>query len=336
MILKGNERGHAAELALHLLNPRDNDHVTVHAITGFVADDLQGALAESAAISQATQCRNNLFSLSLNPPPEARVSIEDFEAAIARIEARLGLAGQPRAIVFHEKNGRRHAHCVRSRIEPTRLRAINLAHTKRKLMEIAQELYRTHGWEMPEGLTDPARSDPLAYSREEAGQAKRVAHDPKALKSMFGRCWQQSDSRAAFAAALWAGGFCLARGDRRGFVAVDRDGKIWSLSRWCGVSPKDLAARLGDPEALPSPEEARQLFEGVPDRPQQETGVRADPACEARRARLVEGQRRERDTLLAEQGRRRVAEAKARQARMPRGLPGSLGTPKRQLCQAGR
>lgn len=320
MILKGNERGHAAELALHLLNPRDNDHVTVHAIEGFVADDLQGALAESAAISQATQCCNHLFSLSLNPPPEARVSVEEFEAAIAKIEAKLGLIGQPRAIVFHEKNGRRHAHCVWSRIDARRMRAINLAHTRRKLMEIAQDLYREHGWEMPAGFTDPARSDPLAFSREEAGQAKRAARDPKALKAMFGQCWQQSDSRASFATTLWAEGFCLARGDQRGFVAVDRDGKIWSLSRWCGVSPKDLASRLGDPEALPSPEEARRLFDGVPDRQAQETAVRVDPAFEARRVRLVEGQRQERDALLAEQDRRRVAEMKARQARMPRGL----------------
>ncbi len=30
MILKGNERGYGLELARHLLNPRDNDHVTVH------------------------------------------------------------------------------------------------------------------------------------------------------------------------------------------------------------------------------------------------------------------------------------------------------------------
>jgi hypothetical protein len=320
MILKGNERGHAAELAMHLLNPRDNDHVTVHAIEGFVASDLQGALAESAAISQATQCRNHLFSLSLNPPLEARVSVEDFEQAIEKIEAKLGLIGQPRAIVFHEKNGRRHAHCVWSRIEPTGLRAINLAHSKRKLMDIAQDLYRTHGWEMPAGFTDPARRDALAFSREEAGQAKRAARDPKALKAMFAQCWQQSDSRAAFAAALWAEGYCLAHGDRRSFVAVDRDGKIWSLSRWCGVAPKDLAGRLGDPDDLPSPDMAKQLFDGLPERRLDHSSVKLDPAFETRRAHLVEDQRRERDALFKEQEQRCAFEAKARQARIPSGL----------------
>jgi hypothetical protein len=320
MILKGNERGHAAELAVHLLNPRDNDHVTVHSIEGFVANDLQGALSESAAISQATQCRNHLFSLSLNPPPEARVSVEKFEEAIAKIEAKLGLIGQPRAIVFHEKNGRRHAHCVWSRIDPTRLRAINLAHSKRKLMDVAQDLYRTHGWEMPAGFTDPARRDALTFSREEAGQAKRVARDPKALKAMFTRCWQQSDSRAAFAAALWAEGYCLARGDRRGFVAVDRDGKILSLSRWCGVAPKDLTARLGDPDELPSPDMARQLFDGLPDQQFDQNSVKHDPAFEARRANLVQVQSRERDALSKDQEQRHASETKARQASIPKGL----------------
>jgi len=320
MILKGKERGHAAELAVHLLNPRDNDHVTVHAIEGFIASDLQGALAESAAISQATQCRNHLFSLSLNPPPEARVSVEDFEQAIEKIEAKLGLTGQPRAIVFHEKKGRRHAHCVWSRIEPTRLRAINLPHSKRKLMDVAQDLYRTHGWEMPAGFTDPARRDALAFSREEAGQAKREARDPKALKAMFAQCWQQSDSRAAFAAALWAEGYFLAHGDRRSFVAVDRDGKIWSLSRWCGVAPKDLAARLGNQDDLPSPDMAKQLFVGLPERRLDHSSVELDPAFEKRRAHLVEDQRRVRDALFKEQEQRRVREARARQARLPRGL----------------
>ena len=40
MILEGNERGNGAEPTQHLMNARDNEHVTVHAIDGFVADDL--------------------------------------------------------------------------------------------------------------------------------------------------------------------------------------------------------------------------------------------------------------------------------------------------------
>jgi len=320
MILEGNDRGHGAELARHLLNPRDNDHVTVHAIEGFIANDLAGAFAESEAISQGTQCRKYLFSLSLNPPPGAKVTVEEFEEAIARIEAKLGLTGQPRAIVFHEKKGRRHAHCVWSRIDASRMRAINMAHSKRKLMDVSIALYRDHGWSMPEGFLDHARRHPLNYSGVEAGQAKRTGHDPKTVKALLQKCWVQSDSRAAFASALWAEGYCLARGDRRGFVAVDAEGKIWSLSRWCGVKPKDLEARLGDPSLLPSTTEALELFETVPSGRPEATVALADSVTDEDRNRLVESQRRERDALVAAQEQRAAAENKDRQRRLPRGL----------------
>jgi hypothetical protein len=330
MILKGNERGHGAELALHLLNPRDNDHVTVHAIEGFVADDLAGALAEAEAISRATQCRNHLFSLSLNPPPHADVSVAVFEEAIARIEAKLGLTGQPRATVFHEKNGRHHAHCVWSRIEASGMRAINIAHSRRKLMDNARELYLEHGWDMPAGFIDQGLSDPLAFDPAEAGQAKRAARDPKALKAMFRECWERSDSRAAFAAALWAEGYCIAQGDRRGFVAVGADGKPWSLSRWCGVRPKELLARLGDPFDLPDVEEASRLMEVVPpgDRSATATAIatiKIDKGFEVRRQRLVAQQREERDALLAAQDDRRIDEQRSRVERLPRGLSALWG-----------
>ena len=189
MILEGNERGYGAELARHLMNAWDNEHVTLHSIEGFVADDLAGAFAEAEAISAATQCQNYLYSLSLNPPKGASVPVEQFEKVIAEVEAALGLTGQPKAIVFHEKLGRRHAHCVWSRIDAAKMKAINLPNTKRKLMAISHDLYIEHGWTMPDGFKDWRKRDPLNYSRAEAGQAKRTGQDPAVLKAMFARCW---------------------------------------------------------------------------------------------------------------------------------------------------
>ena len=46
MILKASQRGSAMELAKHLLKAATNEHVEVHDLRGFVADDLQGALRE--------------------------------------------------------------------------------------------------------------------------------------------------------------------------------------------------------------------------------------------------------------------------------------------------
>ncbi len=112
MILKGSQRGGGGNLAAHLMNMQDNEHIRLHELRGFACDDLRGAFKEAEAISLGTKCRQYLFSLSLSPPERASVPEDTFERTIDHIEERLGLTGQPRAIVFHEKDGRRHAHCV--------------------------------------------------------------------------------------------------------------------------------------------------------------------------------------------------------------------------------
>lgn len=306
MILKGSQRGGGAQLARHLLNATDNDHVELHELSGFIAGDLLGAMKEAHAVSLGTRCQQFLFSLSLSPPPSANVSVDEFESAIAGIEAKMGLRGQPRAIVFHEKEGRRHAHCVWSRIDGMRMRAINLPHFKMKLRDMSRELFREHGWEMPRGLQEPTDRDPLNYDLGEGQQAKRVKRDPKDLKALFRQCWERSDSKAAFAHALRDHGFILAKGDRRGFVAVDRQGEVYSISRWVGEKAKDVRARLGKDSDLPTVGQALGLFESeISD----ETKVkvahgeaefdRRREAFERKRRDLIERQRQERKALRA-------------------------------------
>jgi len=85
MILVGNQRSGAKNLALHLLK-EENEHVEVHEIRSFTSQNLISALNEAYAISRATRCKQYLFSLSLNPPPNENVSIDIFEDAIEKIE----------------------------------------------------------------------------------------------------------------------------------------------------------------------------------------------------------------------------------------------------------
>lgn len=54
MILVGNQRGGAKDLALHLLKD-ENEHIEVHELRGFVSNNLMGALNEAYAISRAAQ-----------------------------------------------------------------------------------------------------------------------------------------------------------------------------------------------------------------------------------------------------------------------------------------
>ncbi|EFO28821.1 MobA/MobL protein [Roseibium sp. TrichSKD4] len=252
MILKGSQRSGGVQLAHHLMNTHDNDRVAVHDVRGFMADNLLGAFKEAYAVAKGTRCTQYLFSLSLNPPEKARVSIAEFEAAISDIEQKLKLQNHPRAIVFHEKEGRRHAHVVWSRINPATMKAQRMSHFKSKLRDMSRELYLEHGWKLPDGYLDENNRDPLNYGYTEYHQAKRQNIDPKQLKALLLDCWQKSDSKSAFVNALVEHCLYLARGDRRGFVAVDHTGEVYSLSRWLDIKSKDLKARLGNQADLPS------------------------------------------------------------------------------------
>ncbi len=183
MILQGNQRGGAKNLALHLLK-EENDHVEVYELRGFVSNDLVNALNEAHFISKGTKSKQFLYSLSLNPPPSANVSIKGFEDAIDKVEKKLGLIGQPRAIVFHEKNTRRHAHVVWSRIDASNLKAIKLSFTKYKLMDVSRALYLKHQWEMPLGMSNSNECNPKNFSLQQWQQAKRVGKDPRAIKQV--------------------------------------------------------------------------------------------------------------------------------------------------------
>ena len=174
MILKGSQRSGAKQLSEHLLNQRDNDHVSVLEVRGFASDNVHGAFQEAYAISKATQCKQFLFSLSLNPPSNHIASELDFLAAADRAEQALGLSDQPRAIIIHEKEGRRHAHVVWSRIDGDQLKAINLPHFKTKLRDLSRDLFLDHGWELPDGLASYGNKNPLNFTLEEWQQAKRV------------------------------------------------------------------------------------------------------------------------------------------------------------------
>jgi hypothetical protein len=256
MILVGNQRGGAKDLALHLLK-QENEHVEVHEVRGFASQNLMAALNESYAISRATRCKQFLFSLSLNPPKHENVSTETFKQAIERAEEKLGLNDQPRAIVFHEKNGRRHCHAVWSRIKLDEMKAVQLSFSKRRLIDLSRELFLEHGWTMPEGLRHSHARDPRNFTLAEWQQAKRIGKDPKQIKAVFQECWSLGKTQNAFAHALKEQGYLLARGDRRGFVAVDHRGEVFAVSKWAGIKTKEVRTRLVDEKALPSVDEAR-------------------------------------------------------------------------------
>lgn len=265
MILKGSCRTNGSDLATHLMNGYDNERAELGEVRGTIADDLHGAFAEIELIASGTRAQKPLFSLSINP--HEALTREQYFEAIDAIETKLGFAGQPRAVVFHKKEGREHCHVVWSRIDASEMKAIPDSFYKSKLCDMAVVLAEKFGHELPEGLKlwrDKNRElgDKLEPSLAETVNAKKTGITPEQRREEITSSYVQADSAAAFVNALEEKGYVLAKGDSRAFVVVDRFGDVHSLSRYVkGVRAKEINARLSalDADGLPSVDQAKDL-----------------------------------------------------------------------------
>lgn len=215
-------------------------------------------------MASGTRAKKPLYSLSVNPSEP--LTREQYIEAVEAIETKLGLTDQPRAIVFHTKEGREHCHVVWSRIDGAEMKAIHMAHDRRKLCDMAVRLAEQYGQELPEGLKawkqrEQFKKDKLETTLAENAQQKKSGITPEQRRTEITAAWREADSASAFRHALEARGYILARGDRRAFAVVDRFGDVHSLSRYLkDVGRKDMRARMKalDPASLPTVAQAQE------------------------------------------------------------------------------
>ena len=121
----------------------------------------------------------------------------------------------------------------------------------------------------------------------------------------------------------------LARGDRRGFVAVDVYGEVFSLTRQLGIKAKALEKRLGPPNALPSVAEAkekisaqvRELFETYREEVQRKHQQELRPLLRIKKT-MTDQHRKDRAAQKAYLDKRWDAEQAVRASRIRKGFKG--------------
>jgi hypothetical protein len=263
MIIKGNARAGAKSLAEHVLRTDTNERVEVGGIRGVVAEDVLGALREMEAVASCTRTSKPLYHASINTRADERLTPEQRAQSIDRLEEALGLSGQPRVVVIHEKFGREHCHIIWSRTDLEHGRAIRMDHNYRTHEIVARELEREFGHARVqgahierEGKERPARTP----GHDEMQQAGRTGLGPKEAKEQITALWRSTDSGRAFQSAIEEQGWLLARGDRRDFVVVDPHGVTHSLARRVeGAKAQDIRERMIDLDItqVPTVQDAR-------------------------------------------------------------------------------
>jgi hypothetical protein len=275
LILKGNQRGGGQQLAAHLMNSFDNESVEIADVRGAVAQDLSGAFAEWSAQGRATKIEKKYYySLSLNPDPaQGRLTREQYFDLIARTERSLELVGQPRAVVFHVKDGREHGHVVWSRVNTRgdRVKAVDIAYDRFKLGTVIREFCRDHKLELPErmkpGKTKNSRVNVFndrAENLPERQQKERTGITRDERKSVIAGCWKETSNGDAFVHAMQVKGYYLARGDKRDYVVLDLHGEVHSLSKQLSgvVRKRELEKRLAGypPDKQPGVEKVKEFL----------------------------------------------------------------------------
>lgn len=264
MIPFASQRGGGQDLATHLLNDYDNDLAEVVQVRGAIARDLHGAFKEWEVQADAlTRCRKYLYSMSINPDPEqGSLTREQYIDYIRRAEESLGLADQPRAVVFHVKHGREHCHVVWSRIDADQQKAVHLAFDHDKLMRVTREFARDHHLQLPDGYSKSRGVGQISLYEQEQHRQTGLSKDDHMRQVT--EAWRHSDDARAFVQALGERGYLLATG-KRPYVLVDLYGGMHALAKLIDdktVRTKDLRTFLEKEyptDALPSVEDAQQL-----------------------------------------------------------------------------
>lgn len=120
MVIRGKTRGNGKQLASYLTRKGENEHVQIMDIRGTAfPDDIHKSLLEMSLTSELTRSDRGLFHAQLNPAygDDKQMTREDWLRAADLVEQELGLVGQKRVIVMHDKKSRLHAHVVWERYD---------------------------------------------------------------------------------------------------------------------------------------------------------------------------------------------------------------------------
>ena len=262
MIAKGNPHNSGPYLARYLAaSSKGNESAELAELRGFASDNIFDAFALAQLQAEGTHCQKPLFHVQVRTPKGEELAREQWGRVADRIEKQLGFTGQPRAVVFHQKDGQRHMHLVWSRIDAETMRAIDPGLYKRKLKEVCRKLEKEMGLQQVRNERDPGeKTQPPA--RAEFEQGRRLKTDLKAIREGIRDCWDRSEDGAGFVAALEKEGLILAKGDKRSFVIVDEMGGYHALGkRITGATAEQTRARLADLKAasLPAVETAQAM-----------------------------------------------------------------------------
>jgi len=238
MVIKGKCRGNGLQLAEYLLSDK-NDRAELLEITGTTApNNLKRSLVEMGLTALMTKSEAGLYHAQINPDPkEPGMTKEAWKKSVEILARELGLEGQRRAIVLHEKNGRTHAHVVFERYQEGK------GKDQQGILWSDDKNYKKHE------KASRAIEKALGHERtpEKADRQKQAQNERKTdVKKTLTELWKKHSDPEKFIAEAAKLGFTVSKGeDRRPYKVIAPDGQSLDLVRQLEkVKTKEVAERL--------------------------------------------------------------------------------------------
>jgi len=268
MIAKGKCRAAPAQLASYLLRVQTRDgeqRVEVLELQSGT-DSLRETFLDWHSVGLGTRGEKTLYHAQISPDPRYKMTPEQYLRAADILGEELGLQNHPRVIVLHDDGEQPHLHIVWQRADVETMTMWDDGNNYRKHEQASLRMEQEFGQDFVPGKH--AKRDreqqpefPRAEStQDEQKQAQRTDMTFDERKEQITALRQSADNAQAFKNALEETGYVLAKGDRRGFVVIDEQGEVFSLSKHVG-DLKDKAFKEFmspiDRDQLPSVDEAK-------------------------------------------------------------------------------
>lgn len=166
----------------------------------------------------------NVYHYSLSWSPDETKTREEMEKAAHSSVKQIGLNEHQYYLVAHNDEPHEHVHIV-----------VNLVHPESGLIKQPYNDFKvldkwSHEYELENGIVCKDRDKKYkAWEQEKNAFKEKENREEYAEKVTC--AFQQSDNSKSFKSALEHEGLTLAKGNRRSFVLVDRQGEIYALNR---------------------------------------------------------------------------------------------------------
>lgn len=217
-------------------------------------------LKQEAGVPQTgRKSKRPVYSFSLSWHPDQSPEQPEMHNAALDVLVQIGLDDHEAVFVAHNETEHPHVHVICNLVHPETGKTAVPSYDFLTTSQWAEKYERDSGEILCE-----QRVKNNAERKREAEEKRKLAlikHKEEKLQraTLIEQLYNQSDCGKSFQAALESEGYTLAKGDRRGFVLVDRNGETYSLSRQLkGQRAKDINSRIGDVGQIPM---AKQLSE---------------------------------------------------------------------------